>query len=83
MRMAINLIGAALVAAAPAFADPNPQLARSVANRLSSYGISVDPRALTTDQAGALHMMLVSKRERGYSYIRRRAKLILTRPRYD
>lgn len=82
MKTALTLIGATVLAAAPAFADPNPQLALSVANRLSSYGISVDPETLTTDQAGALHLMLVTKRDEGYSYIRRRAKLILTNPRY-
>lgn len=82
MRTTCTLIGAMVLAAAPAFADPNPQLALSVAHRLSSYGIDVDPEALTTEQASALHLMLVTKRDEGYSYIRRRAKLILTSPRY-
>lgn len=82
MRTVVPLIGALFLAAAPVLADPNPQLAQSVATRLAPYGIRVDPRELTTDQAAALHLMLVSKRDRGYSYIRRRAELILTRPRY-
>lgn len=82
MRRVINLIGAALVAAAPAVADPNPQLTHSVANRLAFYGIRVAPDELTTAQAGALHLMLVSKRDRGKAYIRRRARHILTSPQF-
>lgn len=82
MRTAFPLIAALVLAAAPVLADPNPQLTQSVAHRLASYGIRVDPAELTTAQAAALHLMLVSKRDRGYTYIRRRAELILTSPQF-
>ncbi|EKE43749.1 hypothetical protein OCGS_2083 [Oceaniovalibus guishaninsula JLT2003] len=57
---------------------PNPQLAASVADRLSFYRIDVAPETLTTAQASALHLLMVS--ERGYLTIQRKARAILTNP---
>lgn len=64
--------------AAPALAAPDPQLARSVAQRLDIYGIRVDPARLTTAQASALYLLMVS--ERGYLRTRSRARAILRNP---
>ena len=64
--------------AAPVMAAPPEQLTRSVATRLESYRIDVAPERLTTAQAAALHILLIS----GESYLdtRRRAKVILRNP---
>ena len=64
--------------AAPAMAAPNPQLTHLVAHRLDRIGIHVVPDRLTTSQAAALHMMLVSTR--GFATQRRKAKAILRNP---
>jgi hypothetical protein len=66
------------LAAAPAVAAPNPQLAQSVSNRLAAYGIEVPPEALTTSQAAALHLLMAS--EKRYLVVRQRARTILTDP---
>lgn len=74
------VLGSVLAAAilAPALADPSPQLTSSVAQKLSFYGIRVEPEDLTTAQAAALHLLLVS--ENGYLNIRRKARAILRDP---
>ena len=64
----------------PAVAGPNPQLAQSIASRLVRYDIHIDPARLTTAQAAALHILLVS--ERGYVKVRRRAEVILESPQF-
>ena len=71
------VLGSVLAAAifVPALADPSPQLTSSVAQKLSVYGIRVKPEDLTTAQAAALHLLLVS--ENGYLNIRRKARAIL------
>ncbi|PZX19589.1 hypothetical protein LX81_00045 [Palleronia aestuarii] len=82
--MASRIVSAALLAlalgTAPVAAAPSAQLTTSVAQRLSNFGIRVDPEELTTAQASALHILLVS--ERGYVNVRRRAEAILRNPDY-
>lgn len=74
MRNLTALLIAAMLAT-PAIAAPNAQLTHSIANRLAFYNVRVDPDALNTAQAAALHILLVS--ERGYLQIQRKARAIL------
>ena len=60
---------------APVTAEPSPQLARSIAQKLEFYEVRVNPEDLTTAQAAALHLLLVS--ENGYLNIQRKARAIL------
>ncbi len=62
----------------PAFAAPSPQLTRFVANGLAMYGVPVAADDLTTQQAAALHHLLVT--EKGYLNVRRKARAILRNP---
>lgn len=77
MSRLLKAIALAL-AAAPALAAPHPQLALSVAGRLAAYGIAVEPEALTTQQAAALHLLMVT--EDRYLVVRQRARTILSDP---
>ncbi|SHI75547.1 hypothetical protein SAMN04488012_102484 [Palleronia salina] len=74
------VLAVALTLSAPLSADPSPQLARSVADRLSRYGIDVAPGALTTAQAAALHILMVDGTP--YLQVRRKARTILTSPEF-
>ena len=80
MKTAFTFIAAVLLAAAPAWSEPNRQFTQSIANRLAPYGIDVAPGELTTAQAAALHTMLVTAEE--YHDIRRRARQILSDPQF-
>lgn len=75
IRLVLIIVVAAGLAA-PAMADPSPQLTRSIAQKLSFYDIHVVPEDLTTAQAAALHLLLVS--ENGYLNIQRKARTILS-----
>ena len=72
------LLALGVATAGPVAAGPNPQLALQVSHRLAFYGIDVAPQALTTPQAAALHLLMVS--ERGYLNVRRKARAILRNP---
>lgn len=74
MRAALALILTATLAQAA----PPSQLSSSVERRLDVYGVHVDGERLTTAQAAALHLLLVS--ERGLLNVRRKARAILRNP---
>ncbi len=71
-----RLVLALVLLAAPATADPNPQLLASIRLRLSEYGLKVDVSQLSTRQAAALHLTM-ARDEDGYFETRRKLKAIL------
>ena len=65
---------------APANADPNPQLVRSVETRLAHYGLHVDVSQFATSTVARLHLTLVGRDP--YSKKRRELAWILQNPNY-
>jgi hypothetical protein len=69
-----------LALAGPAAADPNPQLVRSVEQRLASYGLSADVSRFATPTVAALHLTLVQREPRHIK--RQKLQTILADPVY-
>lgn len=71
---------ALIVAAAPALADPNPQLVASVEARLAHYGLSADVSQFATSTVAQLHFALSSPE--GYFRTKQKLRSILRNARY-
>ncbi len=70
----------ALGLTAPAGADPNPQLVRSVQQGLAQYGLEADVSQFATSTVAELHLSLSDSG--GYLKKRRELQNILRRARY-
>lgn len=81
MRSLVFLLWSAMLPTGVA-AGPNPQLLALIENRLPYYDLRVDVSQLTTRQAAALHMTMVSDGDDWFEK-RRRLRTILSWDKED